>query len=140
MTKEMMKLVREFAEINWGKDEADQIYGDDEEFAVSNPWMDHSGRFELDDIGAVKECGLDVVMDFCEKAIKEINKEKEEKDPVLCGFVWCHGKKDFSAYEIELKQEDRDAIEEILAKYETDGTSERNVWERKFSDVFCEEY
>ena len=140
MTKEMMKFVREFAEINWGKDEVDQIYGDDEEFAVSNPWMDHSGRFELDDIGAVKEWGLDVVMDFCEKAIKEINKEKKEKNPVLCGFVWCHGKKDFSAYEVELKQEDRDAIEEILAKYETNGTSERNVWERKFSDVFCEEY
>lgn len=55
----------------------------------------------------------------------------------VCVVSW---EKDFSAYEVELKQEDRDAIEEIIAKYETDGTSERNVWERKFSDVFCEEY
>ena len=64
----------------------------------------------------------------------------KEKDPVLCGFVWCHGNKDFSAYEVQLNKKDRDAIEQILAKYETDGSSERNVWDSKFSDVFCEEY
>lgn len=58
----------------------------------------------------------------------------------LCGFVWCHGARDFSAWEVQLRKEDRDAIEQILAKYETDGTSERNVWDRKFSDVFCENY
>ena len=68
MTKEMLQKIRDFAEENWCKDEAEQIYADDEEFAVSNPWMDHSGRFPLDDIGAVKEWGLDVVIDFCEKA------------------------------------------------------------------------
>lgn len=58
----------------------------------------------------------------------------------LCGFVWYHGNRDFSAWEVQLRKEDRDAIEQILAKYETDGTSERNVWDRKFSDVFCENY
>lgn len=58
----------------------------------------------------------------------------------LCGFVWCHGARDFSAWEVQLQKEDRDAIGQILAKYETDGTSERNVWDRKFSDVFCENY
>ena len=138
MTKEMFQKIKTFAEENFCADNA--IYADDEEFAVTNPWMDHSGRFELDDVGAVKEWGLDVVMDFCEKAIKEINKEKEEKDPVLCGFVWCHGKKDFSAWEVNLKPEDQYAIEKILNKYETSGTSERNVWDRKFSDVLSEEY
>ena len=63
-----------------------------------------------------------------------------EKDPVLCGFVWCHGRKDFSCYEVQLRKEDREAIEQILWKYETRGTSERNVWNSKFSTVFCEEY
>ena len=74
MTKEMLQKIKDFAEENWCKDEAEQIYADDEEFAVSNPWMDHSGRFPLDDEGAIKEWGLDVVLDFCEKAIAEIKK------------------------------------------------------------------
>lgn len=68
MTKELLKQIKEFAEENWCKDESEQIYADDEEFAVANPWIDHSGRFPLDDVGAVKEWGLDVVLDFCEKA------------------------------------------------------------------------
>lgn len=59
---------------------------------------------------------------------------------VICGFVFCHGKKDFSAWEVDLYAEDREAIEKILTKYETCGTSERNVWDKKFSDVFCEAY
>lgn len=64
----------------------------------------------------------------------------EYKIPIICGFVWCHGNKDFSAYEVNLKEEDRNAIEKILMKYETNGTSERNVWDSKFSDVFSENY
>ena len=63
-----------------------------------------------------------------------------EKNPILCGFVWCHGNKDFSCWEIELSEDDRRQIEVILSDYEWQGTSERSVWDRKFSDVFREEY
>ena len=63
-----------------------------------------------------------------------------EKEPVLCGFVWCHRNKDFSAWEVDITPEDQNAIEKILAKYETCGSSERNVWDSKFSDVFHVEY
>ena len=64
----------------------------------------------------------------------------EYREPVLCGFVWCHGRKDFSVCEVDIKPEDRAAIEQILIRYDTCGTSERNVWDRKFSDVFNEDY
>ena len=68
MTKEDLKMIKSFAEENFCKSEKEQLYVDDEEFAVTNPWIDRSGRFELDDVGAVKEWGLDVVVSFCEKA------------------------------------------------------------------------
>ena len=71
MTKATLQKIKEFAEENFCAENTD-VYGDDEEFAVTNPWMDHSGRFELDDVQAVKEWGLDVVMDFCEKAMRKI--------------------------------------------------------------------
>lgn len=63
-----------------------------------------------------------------------------ETKPVLCGFVWCHGNKDLSAYTVTLRENDLKKIEEILSDYECEGYSERNVWNRKFSDVFCEDY
>lgn len=72
MTREELKKVKDFAEINWCREESEQLYVDDPEFAVSNPWMDHSGRFELTDEGAVKEWGLDVVVSFIEKAKEEM--------------------------------------------------------------------
>lgn len=72
--------------------------------------------------------------------LDNIPKTNKEKDPVLCGFVYCHGNKDFSAWEVDITPEDQKAIEEILAKYETCGSSERNVWDSKFSDVFHIEY
>lgn len=68
MTKAELKQIKEFAERNWCLDESEQLTVDDPEFAVSNPWIDHSGRFALTDEGAVKEWGLEVVLDFCEKA------------------------------------------------------------------------
>ena len=59
----------------------------------------------------------------------------------LIGFIWCHGKKDFECWETDaLSEKDQDAIEEILSKYDTKGTSERNVYDRKFSDVLNENY
>lgn len=64
----------------------------------------------------------------------------KEKEPVLCGFVWCHGFKDFSVYEIDLTEEDQNAIETILEKYREFGTSERNCYDSTFHDVFHAEY
>lgn len=72
---------------------------------------------------------------------KKVGTEETEKDvPVLCGFVWCHGKRDFSLYEVSMSREDRDAIETILRKYECDGTSVRNAWEERLCDVMVEDY
>lgn len=59
----------------------------------------------------------------------------------LCGFVWCHGNKDFGVWETDaISEEDQAKIEEILAKYDTIGTSERSAWDSKISDLFSEEY
>lgn len=49
----MLEKIKRFAEENFAKDERDQIYADDVEYAVTNPWMDHTGRFELTDEEAV---------------------------------------------------------------------------------------
>ena len=72
MTKEELKRIKDFAEDNFCNDGPDQIFADDDEFAVTNPWMDHTGRFPLDDAGAVKEWGLAVVIDFCERAAEAL--------------------------------------------------------------------
>lgn len=69
----MIEKIKAFAEENFCKDEKDQIYAEDAEFAVTNPWMDHTGRFELTDEEAVREWGLEVVVEFCIKAWKEMN-------------------------------------------------------------------
>ena len=59
----------------------------------------------------------------------------------LCGIVWCHGRKDFGVWETDaISEEDQAKIEEILAKYDTTGTSERSAWDSKISDLFSEEY
>ena len=139
MTKEMLNKIRDFAEENFCKPEAEQVYGDDEEFAVTNPWIDHTGRFPLNDEQAVKEWGLDVVMDFCEKAKEKIKPQKEQ-EPVLCGFIWCHGHKDFSVCEVEMDLEGREAIEKILYKYVHEGTSVRNAWDEPFNELVREFY
>ena len=76
MRKVTLKEIKEFAEENWCKEEKDQIYAEDPEFNVTNPWIDRSGRFPLDDEGAVKEWGLNTVLEFCEKATKEILKKE----------------------------------------------------------------
>ena len=65
----------------------------------------------------------------------------EEKIPVLCGFVWCHGKKDFGVWEIDgISYDDRRKIEKILEKYVDEGTSVRSAWNYKISELFAEEY
>ena len=74
MTQDMLNKIKELAEENWCLDENDPnlIIADDEEFAVTNPWIDHSGRFPLNDMEAVKEWGLATMVDFIEKAQKKI--------------------------------------------------------------------
>ena len=135
MNKERLERIRMFAEINWNKDESEQIFVEAKDRALTNPWVDYSGRFTLSDEAAVKEWGLDAVIEFCKLA-----EQKMEENPTLCGFVWCHGEKDFSAWEVALKPEDQEAIEKILDKYAMDGSSERNVWDSKFRDIFNTRY
>ena len=56
----------------------------------------------------------------------------------LCGFIWKHGDKDFSIWETDaITEEDQSKIEEILSKYDTTGTSERNCYDSKISDFFA---
>lgn len=63
------------------------------------------------------------------------------RDSILCGIVWCHGNKDFGVWETDaISAEDQAKIEEILAKYDTMGTSTRSAWNDKISELFCEEY
>ena len=74
-----------------------------------------------------------------EKENEEISLEKTEN--MLCGFVWCQGFKNFSVLETDaLSKEDREKIEEILAKYDTEGTSTSGVWNERFSELFRTEY
>lgn len=72
LTPETLEQIKKFAAENFGREDA-EIYADDEEFAVTNPWMDHSGRFPLSDEEAVKEWGLATVLQFCDRAIKYVN-------------------------------------------------------------------
>ena len=63
------------------------------------------------------------------------------RESKLCGFVWCHGYKDFDVWETDgISAEDQAKIEEILAKYDTTGTSVRSVWDMEFKELFSEEY
>ena len=71
MTNDLLNEIKNFAEDNWLKDEDDptKVVGNHENVAVTNPWIDSSGRFPLaNDAAAVKEWGLATVIDFCEKA------------------------------------------------------------------------
>ena len=60
----------------------------------------------------------------------------EFNSPILCGFVWKHGDKDFSAWEVQLSEEDENAIYAILEKYECDGCSVRNCYDLKINECF----
>lgn len=108
-------------------------------------------------IGTVEECLAELDRNPKAVAIRDtryrksaieklamIIKEREDKKGVnnkLCGIVWCHGNKDFGVWETDaISEEDQAKIEEILAKYDTTGTSERNAWDSKISDLFSEEY
>lgn len=76
MMKEKLKAIKEFAEENFCREDGRQFYVDDEEFALVNPWIDHSGRFELTDEEAVREWGLDEVLEFCIGALGIIERRE----------------------------------------------------------------
>jgi len=75
MNKELLNTIKAFADENFCADNP-AVFADDGEFAVTNPWIDHSGRFSLDDEEAVREWGLDVVVDFIIQAIEVINRKE----------------------------------------------------------------
>lgn len=50
-------------------------------------------------------------------------------EPILSGFIYCHGKDDYSQWDVEISQKDQEAIEKILKKYETEGSSVRNIYD-----------
>ena len=60
-----------------------------------------------------------------------------KRNPFSAG---SYGVKDFSLYEVSLSEADRNAIEAVLAKYETEGSSVRNAWDETLSDVMMPEY
>ena len=72
MMNAKLKEIKKFAEENFCKDEKEQFYVDDPEFAVTNPWMDHTGRFELNDKEAVEEWGLELIVNFCIGAMERM--------------------------------------------------------------------
>ena len=69
MASWLVEEAKEFGELNFSMPNYSQLTVDCERYdvAVSNPWIDQSGRFPLTDEEAVREWGLDVVVDFCEK-------------------------------------------------------------------------
>lgn len=75
-----------------------------------------------------------------EEQEEQVNEEDQGHDPVLCGFVYCNGKEDFSAWEVQLPKDIRDRIDAILDPYRNEGTSVRSAWDEKLSDVFSPEY
>lgn len=69
MTNEKLKQIKEFAEWNWNNAlDYEQLIIETDFVGLSNPWIDQSGRFPLNDEGAVKAWGLDKVINFCWEA------------------------------------------------------------------------
>ena len=65
-----LRLIKDFASKNMFLDEDKQLSINvtikEEDVALTNPWMDRSARFELDDAGEVKEWGLLNVLNYIE--------------------------------------------------------------------------
>ena len=53
----------------------------------------------------------------------------------LIGFIYEHGNDDKSIHIVELSEEDRKTIEEILLKYETEGFSVRGGITNQFLGI-----
>ena len=81
---------------------------------------------------------LDKKVEELARLVTDVLEQQKEAsyDPVLCGFVWSHGDKDLSAWQVDLSEEDATIIEGILEKYNHQGCSVRNCYNSKFSEVF----
>lgn len=54
----------------------------------------------------------------------------------LVGFIHRYGANDFSIWNVQLSDEDKESIEAILAKYETEGFSVRGNLQVKLEEAF----
>lgn len=82
MTKRKLQKIKDFAQRNFDKfgatEDLTKVFSVDittpvgEEVCCTSVWMDRSGRFELDDEGALKEWGLAGVVTFVERAAKHL--------------------------------------------------------------------
>lgn len=93
----MLEKVKEFAEKNFSLPESKQLSVETELFNVTNPWIDSSGRFPLNDEHAVKEWGLEAVIEFYEAAKEAVEDEAvreyleaRRKNPCIdCPYMWA---------------------------------------------------
>lgn len=73
-----LEEIKQFAEETWG-DPDREVVASHPDVAVTNPWMDERGRFQLTDEQAVETWGLETVMDYCEKAADRILELEQEQ-------------------------------------------------------------
>ena len=65
-----LHAVKIFAELQWEADvDLVSFYNEETGQQITNPWIDESGRFPLDDSEAVATYGLENVRKFVEDAI-----------------------------------------------------------------------
>lgn len=93
----MLKRVKEFADKNFSLPESKQLSVETELYSLTNPWIDSSGRFPLNDEQAVKEWGLEAVIEFYEAAKEAVEDEAvreyleaRRKNPCIdCPYMWA---------------------------------------------------
>ncbi len=93
-----LEKIKEFARKNFLSESSDKLTIPVRDCAMSTPWMDRSGRFELDDAAAVKEWGLEAVLLFCQAA--ELAMEKRQGN-------WIKAKADGFYCVLEQRDPDR---------------------------------
>ena len=111
MTPDILQRIKEYTRINQQLTEEYMIVAEHPYMAVSNPWIDESGRFELKNLEAVKEWGLVTVLDFCEKV-----KDKLENEPLFTAII----EKFFS-----LDSDALDELKEYMRRLDGEYTLER---------------
>lgn len=118
-----LERIKAFAEDNWGLPEREQLTVEDTEFDVSNPWIDRSGRFPIDDAHAIEEWGRPLVVEFCQKALERLNSiEKNGENPATDQTT--ADAEDWNK-PFDLKDANRDMpIEEVIAQLK----AERMAW------------
>lgn len=74
LTQNELHSIKEFAIENFSKED-DQltVASEPSGIAVSNPWMDASARFSLDDADAFFHWNIQVVVDFCIQVMEVLN-------------------------------------------------------------------